>query len=77
MYTFVVVRDNSVEDCKSFIDYWAAEDYANDFIQKIDHEIGPIDFRKGVFYQQRGLSVGVYHSPVYNNTLKSFCEYSL
>jgi hypothetical protein len=61
MYVFIVARDNIIEQCKSFIDYWKAEDYANSFISEINPDIGQLDFRKGYFYQHNGLSIGVYY----------------
>jgi hypothetical protein len=43
-WIFIVVRDGVVENCKVFTDYFEGEQFANNFIKKIDPSI--TDFPK-------------------------------
>lgn len=59
-WIFIVVRDNVVEDCKVFTDYFLGEQFANDFIKKIDPSADLPRYREGEVYSKDSLRVGLY-----------------
>lgn len=71
-WTFVVVRNNIVEQTKSFRDFWEGCSHTDDFIRHIDNNYanGSIAFpayNRGEFYNKDSLTVGLYKS-VYNES---------
>jgi len=63
-WTFVVVRDNSVEQTRVFDDFWKGCKYADDFIKTIDpdfHGNFPI-YNRNENYRNGDLTVGLYKS---------------
>lgn len=64
-WTFIVVRDNSVERVKTFTDFWEGASYTDDFIRHIDDNFanGSVTFpayNRNEFYRHNDLSVGLY-----------------
>lgn len=66
-WTFVVVRDNFVEQTKSFNDFWAGAKFTDNFIASIDESfrLGKISFpayNRNESYKKDNLTVGLYKS---------------
>ena len=64
-WTFVVVRDNSVEQTKIFSDFWEGCSYTDDFIRKVDDNfangsIGFPAYNRGEYYKKDDLTIGLY-----------------
>jgi len=61
-WTFIVVRDNTVEKVKTFTDFWEGAKYTDNFIKKIDpnfHGNFPI-YNRNENYRSDNLTVGLY-----------------
>ena len=60
-WIFIITRDNVVEGCKIFTDYFEGEQFANNFIKKIHPSTTDFpEYRKGLFYENEGLRVSLY-----------------
>lgn len=63
-WTFIVVRDNSVEQARTFSDFWEGCKHTDSFIKSIDpnfHGDFPI-YNRNENYRKDGLTVGLYKS---------------
>lgn len=70
-WTFVVVRDNSVEQTKSFGDFWIGCEYTDNFIKKIDPDFAdgtsskPFPaYNRNESYSKGGLTIGLYKDTI-------------
>lgn len=64
-WTFIVVRDNMVEQTKNFDDFWKGCAFTDNFIRSIDRSMTNKDmpaYNRGEFYSKENLSVGLYKS---------------
>jgi hypothetical protein len=66
-WTFVVVRDNTVEQTKVFEDFWAGAEFTDAFIKNVDSEMPDVSkgfpaYNRGEYYKKDNLSVGLYKS---------------
>jgi len=64
-WIFVVVRDNVVEQTKTFSVFWDGAEYTDRFIGQIDADFGngTLSFpayNRGEFYRKGDLTVGLY-----------------
>lgn len=60
-WTFLVIRDNSVEQIKSFGDFWEGCEYTDNFIRSIDPNIADMPaYNRGEYYRNNHLTVGLY-----------------
>ena len=63
-WTFIVVRDNSVEQARTFSDFWEGCKHTDSFIKSIDpdfHSNFPI-YNRNENYRKDDLTVGLYKS---------------
>jgi len=66
MWAFIVCRENCVEHFKFFDDYFEGEQYANEFIKKINPEITDMPrYRQNEFFRNDNLTVGLYKDKNY------------
>lgn len=70
-WTFVVVRNNLVEQIKVFSDFWKGAEYTDNFIRSIDDDFAnkneePVSFlgfpayNRNEYYRKNDLTVGLY-----------------
>jgi len=66
-WTFIVVRDNSIEQVRTFSDFWAGCDYTDNFISKVDPDFAdgtskkPFPaYNRGESYRKDNLTIGLY-----------------
>lgn len=60
-WIFIITRDNVVESCKVFTDYFEGEQFTNNFIKKIHPSTTDFpEYRKGLFFENEGLRVSLY-----------------
>jgi hypothetical protein len=63
-WTFIVVRNNSVEQARVFSDFWKGAEFTDNFIKSIDpnfHGNFPI-YNRNENYKNNDLTVGLYKS---------------
>lgn len=67
-WVFVVVRDNSVEQTRSFDDFWTGAEFTDAFIKNLDpdtfgpNSLGFPAYNRGEYYRKNDLTVGLYKS---------------
>lgn len=60
-WTFIVVRDNIVEQTKVFDDFWKGCEYTDNFIRSIDPNMPDMpSYNRGEYYRDNDLTVGLY-----------------
>jgi len=64
-WSFIVVRNNVVEQTKTFSDFWEGAKHTDNFIAKIDENFGNGSlsfpaYNRGEFYRKDDLTVGLY-----------------
>ena len=65
-WTFLVIRDNSVEQIRSFSDFWAGCEYTDNFIRSIDPNMVDMPaYNRGEHYHRDDLTVGLYSNLIY------------
>lgn len=63
IWTCVIVRNNIVEHCKSFKDYWEGSEYADNFIKRVEPSLTFYPaYNRDEYYKSGDLSVGLYKS---------------
>ena len=66
-WTFIVIRDNTVEQIKSFSDFWAGCEYTDNFIRSIDPDMTDMPaYNRGEHYHKDDLTVGLYNNLIDN-----------
>lgn len=62
-WVFLIIRDSTVEKCKVYLDYFAGEYNANEFIRSLDPSVTDFPkYRQGEVYKKDDLTVGLYPS---------------
>lgn len=60
-WIFIVCRDNSVEQVKTFKDFWEGANFTDNFIKRIEPGIGDLPaYNRGEYYKNDDLTVGLY-----------------
>jgi len=64
-WVFIVVRNNAVEQTRTFSDFWQGAKYTDHFIALIDPNFGNGNpcfpaYNRGEFYSKDGVTVGLY-----------------
>lgn len=60
-WIFIVCRDNSVEQVKTFKDFWEGANYTDNFIKRIEPGVGDLPaYNRGENYRNDDLTVGLY-----------------
>ena len=66
-WIFIVCRDNSVEQVKTFKDFWEGATYTDNFIKRIEPGIGDLPaYNRGESYKNGDLTVGLYNDKTAN-----------
>ena len=60
-WIFIVCRDNSVEQVKTFKDFWEGANFTDNFIKRIEPGVGDLPaYNRGENYRNDDLTVGLY-----------------
>jgi len=60
-WIFVVCRDNSVEQVKTFKDFWEGANFTDNFIKRIEPGVGDLPaYNRNEHYKNGDLTVGLY-----------------
>lgn len=60
-WIFIVCRDNSVEQVKTFKDFWEGANFTDNFIKRIEPGVGDLPaYNRGENYKNGDLTVGLY-----------------
>ena len=60
-WIFIVCRDNSVEQVKTFKDFWGGATFTDNFIKRIEPGVGNLPaYNRGENYKNADLTVGLY-----------------
>lgn len=68
-WIFIVCRNNTVEQVKTFKDYWEGADFADNFIKRVEPGLGdPPSYNKGEYYKNDDLTIGLYNDKTENHS---------
>jgi len=60
-WIFIVCRDNSVEQVKTFKDFWEGANFTDNFIKRIEPGVGDLPaYNRNEYYKNGDLTVGLY-----------------
>lgn len=64
-WVFVVVRDNCVEQIKTFDNFWIGQKFTDSFISKIDPKLKDMPaYNRGENYKNENLTIGLYKQTI-------------